>query len=317
MEQLENIISPQLLKKAAQLDLGLGNHFPKQMSQALEASVLKGGKRLRPLLVYLMCDLFEISNDPRVETYAKAIELVHSASLSHDDVIDNATMRRNSPSINLLLGNKKSILTGDYLLGEVIVQVTNAKNLRLVQELAKVIQDLAYGEWLQMDLLNKWPLTPKDIEEVARHKTASVMSWCCIVGPILSQRSEEICQLTRNFGLEFGLAFQLIDDILDMGDAETGKDVLKDLQSGTINRVLLELISILGSETQKPTIPATPWWTTQELQNAINIVYQEANTKITQAKNYLELLTTPENSINKSLNYLLDSLLFRIPILKQ
>lgn len=299
MEQLENTISPHLAYQALQLNLEFPASFPKEMKQALNRTVLKGGKRLRPILIYLMGELFNIPQK-ELEIFARAIELVHSASLSHDDVIDSATERRSNPSINAVLGNKKSILAGDYLLGEVLVDICATKNLVLVQELSRVIQDLALGEWLQMDLGNKNPLANKDIEEVALKKTASVMSWCCIVPAFLAKVPKEIIENSRNLGKHFGLAFQLIDDLVDFMPKASGKDYLADLQSGTINNVLFELLN--NNMINLKNIPKTPWWTQKQLEKAMSNTYEKAQNKIDLAKQELEQIESFFSFIGKKEN---------------
>lgn len=205
----------------------------------LSQSVLSGGKRLRPLLTYLVANLFRTDFD-KVTPYARATELVHAASLSHDDVIDNATMRRAKPSINIIASNKKAVLAGDYLLASVIVDLTNAGNLELVREMSLVIKDLSEGEWLQLDLIDDRNYTRELIREVAMKKTSSVMSYCCVAPAILSNNTACV-ELAREFGNCLGLAFQLIDDTLDYsGDSQ--KDQELDLKNGIVNAVIFELL---------------------------------------------------------------------------
>lgn len=315
MEQLENFIPPHLMQKALCLDLSFPSTFPTTMREALDQSLLRGGKRLRPLLVFLMGKAFGIDDsDLRLALYARSIELVHSASLAHDDVIDEATQRRGAPSLNKILGNKKSILAGDYLLGEVIVQVCQAKNMRLVQELSCVIQDLAYGEWLQLDLINHHPILPGHVEQVALKKTASVMSWCCIVAPILSNSKENIIESARDFGREFGLAFQLVDDMIDMKlpSAQSGKNQLQDLHSGTVNRVILELLQYNSEYSQLHTLPHEPWWTKEQLDTALNKVHCLALSKVEKAKAHLCAIMDETNPIFFSFIGLLDELMLRL-----
>jgi geranylgeranyl pyrophosphate synthase len=206
----------------------------------LSQTVLKGGKRLRPLLTFLMAHLFRV--DSKIVTpYARASELVHASSLSHDDVIDNATMRRGSPSINILSSNKKAVLAGDYLLSSVIVDLTNAGNLELVREMSLVIKDLTEGEWLQLDLIDDRNYTRELIREVAEKKTSSVMCYCSIAPAILSGADKKTVDLCREFGRRLGLAFQLIDDTLDYSN-DSQKDQELDLKNGIVNAVVYEML---------------------------------------------------------------------------
>jgi geranylgeranyl pyrophosphate synthase len=209
------------------------------VAQLLENTVLLGGKRLRPLLTYLMADLFNLSRD-EISLYANAIEWVHSASLAHDDVIDMATTRRGRPSINCVAGNKKSILAGDYLLGHTIKKLSARGNLDLVLEMSKIIEQLALGEWLQSDAAIDRTYSREIITQIAHNKTASVMSWCCVAPAILVDLPLEIVEKCRELGVHLGLAFQLKDDILDFSGGAY-KDQGLDLKNGVVNSVLFEL----------------------------------------------------------------------------
>lgn len=206
----------------------------------LSQSVLKGGKRLRPLLTYLVANVLKVDFN-KVAPFARSTELVHAASLSHDDVIDNATMRRGSPSINILSSNQKAVLAGDYLLALVIVDLTNQGNLDLVKEMSLVIKDLSEGEWLQLDLISERTYTRELIAEIAKKKTSSVMSYCCIAPAILGGVAPEMVEEFREFGNRLGLAFQLIDDTLDYsGDSQ--KDQELDLKNNIVNAVVFEYL---------------------------------------------------------------------------
>lgn len=210
------------------------------IDNVLSQTVLRGGKRLRPLLTFLVAHLFKV-DFLTVTPFARASELVHAASLSHDDVIDNATVRRGTPSINILASNKKAVLAGDYLLSSVIVDLTNAGNLELVREMSLVIKDLSEGEWLQLDLISDRNYTRELIREVAEKKTSSVMSYCSVAPAILSGADRSTVELCREFGRRLGLAFQMIDDTLDYsGDSQ--KDQELDLKNGIVNSVVFEML---------------------------------------------------------------------------
>lgn len=230
------------IESSKNMDLQIRSVNAHQAIDAILAkSVLRGGKRLRPLLTFLMAHLFRV-DFKTVTPYARASELVHAASLSHDDVIDNATMRRGTPSINILASNKKAVLAGDYLLSSVIVDLTSAGNLELVREMSLVIKDLSEGEWLQLDLIDDRNYTRELIREVAMKKTSSVMSYCSVAPAILSGAGTETVELCREFGRRLGLAFQLIDDTLDYsGDSQ--KDQELDLKNGIVNGVVYEMLA--------------------------------------------------------------------------
>ncbi|MGZ3788249.1 MAG: polyprenyl synthetase family protein [Bacteriovorax sp.] len=235
-------LPPHILERSKHLDLKIRSvNAHSSIDDVLSRTVLKGGKRLRPLLTYLMANLFKTDLD-QITPYARATELVHAASLSHDDVIDNATMRRGSPSINILASNKKAVLAGDYLLSSVIVDLCSSGNLALVNEMSLVIKDLSVGEWLQLDLIASRDYTRELIREVAHKKTSSVMSYCTLAPAIYSQMPQKVQDICRSFGASLGLAFQLIDDTLDYSGSSL-KDQELDLKNGIVNAVVFELLS--------------------------------------------------------------------------
>jgi geranylgeranyl pyrophosphate synthase len=231
-----------ILERSKNLDLKIRSvNAHSAIDEVLSRTVLKGGKRLRPLLTYLTANLFKVDLES-ITPFARATELVHAASLSHDDVIDNATMRRGSPSINILATNKKAVLAGDYLLSSVIVDLCSTNEVGLVKEMSLVIKDLSEGEWLQLDLIESRDYTRELIREVAMKKTSSVMSYCTVAPALLSRSSENVIQLCRDFGLHLGLAFQLIDDTLDYS-GDSMKDQELDLKNGIANAVVFELLA--------------------------------------------------------------------------
>ena len=256
----------------------------------LSKSVLRGGKRLRPLLTFLVAHLFNVDFE-KTMPYARASELVHAASLSHDDVIDNATMRRGTPSINILSSNKKAVLAGDYLLSSVIVDLSNAGNLELVREMSLVIKDLSEGEWLQLDLISERNYTRELIREVAEKKTSSVMSYCSVAPAILGGETKEAVDLCREFGRRLGLAFQLIDDTLDYsGDSQ--KDQELDVKNGIVNSVVFEMLQahpiifmrFKDGENLQDIIEGI------SLVEYVEIINQEAHSHLEDAKKILEKL---------------------------
>lgn len=232
-------IPPQVLTRLKSIDLKVPSaNTDKAINELLQQSVLMGGKRLRPLLTYLFGEFFSVPLS-ELDTYARSIEMVHAASLAHDDVIDGATTRRGRPSINIQSSNKKSVLAGDFLLAAVIGDLCRQGRLELVSEMAKVIELLSQGEWLQSDLIETRAYTKENLLEIAHKKTASVMSWCSVAPALVKELAPEAVNYARQFGYHLGIAFQMIDDTLDFsGDGQ--KDGLLDLKNGQINTVLWE-----------------------------------------------------------------------------
>lgn len=234
-------IPSHILARSKNLDLKVRSVNAHQaIDEVLSRTVLRGGKRLRPLLAFLMGNLFKVDLDA-LTPFARASELVHAASLSHDDVIDNASVRRGAPSINILASNKKAVLAGDYLLSSVIVDLCSTGELGLVNEMSLVIKDLSEGEWLQLDLIDSRDYSRELIREIALKKTSSVMSYCTVAPALLAKMPLEIQKICRNFGISLGLAFQLIDDTLDYS-GNSLKDQELDLKNGIVNAVVFELL---------------------------------------------------------------------------
>ncbi|AYF44505.1 MULTISPECIES: polyprenyl synthetase family protein [Halobacteriovorax] len=243
MNEFLESIPPQILDKSVNIDLEIkSSNCLEAVKDALEKTVLSGGKRLRPMLTYLMADFFNAHDKNDVTICARAIEMVHAASLAHDDVIDNATQRRGNPSINVEASNKKAVLAGDYLLADVILSLSQIGSVKILQTMSQVIQELAIGEWIQSDALESRIYSKEVIEKIAFHKTASVMGWCCWSGAYVGLEDEEIANKAARFGHLIGIAFQMIDDTLDFSDGESLKDAHLDLEANLVNSVIYDYL---------------------------------------------------------------------------
>jgi octaprenyl-diphosphate synthase len=188
-----------------------------------------------------MGDFFGVDHNDLLP-FARVVELVHAATLAHDDVIDNASLRRGQASINAAVGNKRAVLAGDYLLAYAVDRVAQSKSPELVRALTRVISDLAEGEWLQLDNACKLEITMNDITDVALKKTGSVLRWCSVVPSILSAQPESNLEKAAQFGECLGIAFQMTDDILDFKRKDGSE--FADLKSGVINSVMFQAAAI-------------------------------------------------------------------------
>ena len=212
----------------------------------LDDTVLAGGKRFRPLLTLMMADFFGLPMESGA-ALAVDIERVHAATLAHDDVVDQAEVRRGRPSINAVASGKHAILAGDYLLARVMREVSLRGDVRVLQALSEVISDLVEGEWLQIENTKTDALSRKDVELVAHKKTGSVLSWCCYAPAIVAGATDETIEAAKVFGRNLGLIFQLGDDILDF--TRTDGAVGADIKNGVINSVIFEIwVARLGEE---------------------------------------------------------------------
>lgn len=304
-------IPEDILDRSKHLDLVIRSSLCHQaIDDVLSKTVLNGGKRLRPLLTFLTGNLFRVDLD-KLTPYARASELVHAASLSHDDVIDNATLRRGAPSINVLASNKKAVLAGDYLLSKVIVDLCAANDLELVSRMSKVIKDLSEGEWLQLDLLTNRNYSREAILEVAKMKTSSVMSYCTVAPAILAAESKEVIGAASDFGVHLGIAFQLIDDTLDFSKT-SDKDALLDLENNVVNAVFYEYLESRSGliERFKMGEDLNKLINLNEIQESVDIVVKRAHEHLEMALNNLSIIEKslkqkyPEKEIDEAVEYL-------------
>jgi octaprenyl-diphosphate synthase len=211
--------------------------------------IRSGGKRLRPLLMVLAARLLNYKGN---DHYALSIvfEYLHAATLLHDDVVDNAELRRGQPSANTLWGNAAVVLVGDFLLATSFFLSVLSGNLKILRVLSETTTSMAEGEVLQLINSGNLEVSEQDYIEVITRKTAILISAACQIGAILGDASEEREEAMRRFGLNLGIAFQLRDDFLDYtgSEAEFGKPVGKDLQEG---KITLPLIRALQSSDNK------------------------------------------------------------------
>lgn len=207
-----------------------------------------GGKRIRPYLVILSSRMFRVPSDLYVKI-AAAIEMYHSASLLHDDVVDNALHRRGSPSANHLWGNKSSVLVGDFLFASSSSIIADAKNNDLLKLFTRVLSLMAEGELIQLKLSRDFRLSQEDYYTIIKKKTAYLISASCESGAIMGNVPERVRLLLRNYGLLLGIAFQLIDDNIDYTSpgSLSGKDKGVDLKEGKVTMPVIVALTHAGS----------------------------------------------------------------------
>jgi len=192
------------------------------------------GKRIRPALVYLCCRLF---GEPKQSTHnaALVIELMHTASLLHDDVVDNALLRRGRQTVNHKWDDKTAVLVGDYLFARAMKVATDFNEYELFKIITPVIMNLSIGELQQMNNTSKFEVNFSKYYEIIRNKTASLISVGCKSGAISSGASKEEVKAVERLGDILGIIFQIKDDILDyVGNFETGKETGVDIREGKI-----------------------------------------------------------------------------------
>lgn len=204
------------------------------------------GKQMRPMFVFLCAKLV---GDVNEKTYrgASMIELIHTATLVHDDVVDESFKRRNFFSINALWKNKIAVLVGDYLLSKSVLLSTDHKDYDLLAVISRTIREMAEGELLQLEKARKLDITEDVYYEIIRQKTATLIAACCEVGVLSNDADEVLAKKMKDFGTFTGMAFQIKDDLFDYQTSNIiGKPVGIDIKE---QKMTLPLIHSLKNAT--------------------------------------------------------------------
>ncbi len=213
--------------------------------------ISSGGKRLRPILTVAMAKLVGYAGDGHVKL-AAAVEFMHTATLLHDDVVDESDMRRGKLAARMLWGNEASVLVGDFLLGQAFKMMVEVGSLRALEILSSAAAVIAEGEVMQLAAAKNTATTEDEYLAVIRAKTAELFGAACEVGPVLGARPKAEQAACRSFGMNLGVAFQLVDDALDYGGkaAKLGKNVGDDFREGKITLPVV-LAYRRGSESER------------------------------------------------------------------
>jgi octaprenyl-diphosphate synthase len=213
--------------------------------------ISSGGKRIRPLTHFFLTQLYGYKKDLWKDIGAIA-ELIHSASLLHDDVVDNAELRRGKPTVGTLHGNKTAILAGDYLLACGIDHLNKLNLPKIMDAYTTVIRDLSVGELIQMEWEKNPKITLKIYESIIFGKTASLFGAVCESAAILSELSNQEIFKAKEFGIKMGILFQKKDDFIDYFDTskKSGKIPLKDFQNGLYTYPILILLEKIPKKNQ-------------------------------------------------------------------
>jgi geranylgeranyl pyrophosphate synthase len=270
-----------------------------EIERLINQSLLVGGKRLRPLLCLLVSDWIDL-DEKLAKALARSVELIHAASLAHDDVLDESDFRRKRPTLRRISSNSRAILAGDLLLSLTLREVAELGSPELVQSLARSSEMLVYGEWLQQELIGKIDVEESQLLAVHQKKTSSLMEWAAcaplMIHPSL-RSSDSYSQMDtslRELGRLLGAAYQIIDDVVDYS-RESEKPFALDLMEGLVNTVTLRMIQnnpalkrpikeILESGELPPILP----WREEELSKAILEMRTLASARIFTASRVLE-----------------------------
>ena len=275
----------------------LGSDVP-LVSQVCEYIISAGGKRLRPALLLLLSNALGYTH-PHRHTLAAVVEFIHTATLLHDDVVDESTLRRGRDTANQLFGNAASVLVGDFLYSRAFQMMVEVGQMRVMEILAEATNTIAEGEVLQLMNMHDANLTEDDYLKVIRSKTAKLFEASARLAPVMANAGADMENICARYGQALGTAFQVIDDILDYeGDAAVlGKNLGDDLREGKVtlpiifalqktqgrDRTLLVNAIENASDNNLPEVLSIIQ-TSGALEDAKHSAWQEANRAVEAAK---------------------------------
>jgi octaprenyl-diphosphate synthase len=211
--------------------------------------VNRKGKQMRPMFVFLVAKMLG-KNEVNERSYraASVIELIHTATLVHDDVVDESYQRRGFFSINALWKNKIAVLVGDYLLSKGLLLCIDHKDFDLLEIISVAVREMSEGELLQIEKTRRLDIDEDTYKEIIRQKTATLIASCCALGAASVHAANEVVEQMRAFGENIGMAFQIKDDLFDYGAKKIGKPTGIDIRE---KKMTLPLIHVLNSCTDK------------------------------------------------------------------
>jgi octaprenyl-diphosphate synthase len=250
IDRLVELVTPDMERVNAAILVRTGSQVT-MIPEVANHLISSGGKRLRPMLTLAMAAMTGYSGDGHIKL-AAAVEFMHTATLLHDDVVDESDMRRGKAAARMLWGNEASVLVGDFLLGQAFKMMVEVGSLPALEILSGAAAVIAEGEVMQLSAAKNTATTEDEYLAVIRAKTAELFAAACEVGPVLTGRPRAEQAACRSFGMNLGVAFQLVDDALDYGGkaAKLGKNVGDDFREGKITLPVV-LSFRRGSESER------------------------------------------------------------------
>nr|WP_275046196.1 polyprenyl synthetase family protein [Bartonella sp. MM73XJBT.G] len=223
------------MKRVNQFTLSMAKSEVEMIPEISNYLISSGGKRLRPMITLASAHMFGYQYDGHIRL-ATAVEFMHTATLLHDDVIDESDLRRGKSTARMIWGNQASVLVGDFLLGQAFKMMVDVGSIEALSVLANAAAIIAEGEVMQLSAAKNIKTSPSDYLKIINAKTAALFSAAAEVGPIIAGYGNEERSALRDYGTSLGLAFQLIDDALDYsGSAQNlGKNIGDDFREGKI-----------------------------------------------------------------------------------
>ncbi|HEY1199347.1 MAG TPA: polyprenyl synthetase family protein, partial [Niastella sp.] len=250
MDEIKHLISKELHDFEDKFADSVKSHVP-LLDRIMHYIVKRKGKQIRPMFVLLSARLF--GPDIQESTYRAAalVELLHTATLVHDDVVDDANERRGFFSINALWKNKIAVLVGDYLLSKGLLLSLNNHDYRTLQILTEAVKEMSEGELLQMEKTRKLNIREDVYFEIIRRKTASLLAAACAAGAWSTTGLDDATEKMRLFGEKVGIAFQIKDDLFDYGADKIGKPTGIDIREKKLTLPLIYTLQHADPETRR------------------------------------------------------------------
>lgn len=304
--------------------------FEKKFSESVKGSnplldrimqfiIRKKGKQMRPMFVFLSAKIAEGITEGTYRA-ASLIELLHTATLVHDDVVDNSMVRRNFFSINALWKNKIAVLVGDYLLSKGLLLSLEHDDYQILKITSRAVKEMSEGELLQMEKARKLDIKEDIYFEIIRAKTASLLSAACSAGAFSATNNEETSEYFRLFGEKVGIAFQIKDDLFDYGEDNIGKPTGIDIKEKKMTLPLIYTLQHCDRETRRKIIYIVKNQNTdrQKVNEVISYVkqsggieYAYGKMKQYQAEALGMLLKYPETEARKAMEELVNYVIER------
>ena len=250
MEEVWEAFRPELNEVEAQIEKHLHSHAP-LINTIADHILSSGGKRIRPLLLILSARLFSYP-EKRFLLLGSLVEFIHTATLLHDDVLDEADIRRGEKTARRMWGNHASILVGDYLYSQAMALIASFHNHDINEIMADACRKMAEGEVLQLCANSQPDLTEADYLKIIEYKTATLVAASCKAGAIIGGASPQEQMALYRFGFNLGMAFQLADDRLDYSadHSKLGKSLGQDIRQGMITLPLIHLLQTCSADEQ-------------------------------------------------------------------
>lgn len=251
VEQLKQPIAKEMERFEEKFSAAMRSHVA-LLNRITYYIVNRKGKQMRPMFVFLVAKMLG-KNEVNERSYraASVIELIHTATLVHDDVVDESYQRRGFFSINALWKNKIAVLVGDYLLSKGLLLCIDHKDFDLLEIISVAVREMSEGELLQIEKTRRLDIDEEVYFEIIRQKTATLIASCCALGAASVHATEEVVAQMRSFGENIGMAFQIKDDLFDYGETKIGKPTGIDIREKKMTLPLIHVLSKADGKEKK------------------------------------------------------------------